>query len=60
MVVRIRMKALNGNTFTESVIKDGKLFLYVYDEDDNLLDVMEEMGPDNPGDEEKEEQKSAE
>jgi hypothetical protein len=26
----IRIKSLNGNTFTETVIKDGKTFINVY------------------------------
>ena len=39
----IRIKSLNGNTFTETVIKDGKTFINVYDEDGNLIDVMEEV-----------------
>ena len=39
----IRIKSLNGNTFTETVIKDGKTFINVYGEDGNLIDVMEEV-----------------
>ncbi|MFC0168767.1 hypothetical protein ACFFKC_11825 [Pseudoduganella danionis] len=39
----IRIKALNGNTFTETVIKDGITFINVYDADGELLDVMEEI-----------------
>ena len=39
----IRIKSLNGNTFTETVIKDGKTFINVYDRDGNLIDVMEEV-----------------
>ncbi len=39
----IRIKALNGNTFTETVIKDGKTFINVYDSDGELLDVLEEI-----------------
>ena len=39
----IRIKSLNGNTFTETVVKDGKTFINVYDEDGNLIDVMEEV-----------------
>ena len=39
----IRIKSLNGNTFTETVAKDGKTFINVYDEDGNLIDVMEEV-----------------
>lgn len=43
MEVRVRIKALNGNTFTETYVKDGKTFMNVYDEDGQLLDVMEEV-----------------
>jgi hypothetical protein len=39
----IRIKSLNGNTFTETAIKDGKTCINVYDEDGNLVDVMEEI-----------------
>lgn len=39
----IRIKSLNGNTFTETVIQDGKTFINVYDEDGQLVDVMEEV-----------------
>lgn len=39
----IRIKSLNGNTFTETVVQDGKTFINVYDEDGNLIDVMEEV-----------------
>lgn len=39
----IRIKSLNGNTFTETVIKDGKTFINVYDPDGQLVDVMEEV-----------------
>ena len=39
----IRIKSLNGDTYTETVIKDGKTFINVYDEDGNLIDVMEEV-----------------
>ena len=39
----IRIKSLNGDTFTLTVIKDGKTFINVYDEDGNLVDVMEEV-----------------
>lgn len=52
----IRIKSLNGNTFTETVIKDGKTFINVYDEDGNLIDVMEEVAsyiPSRDDDEDK-------
>lgn len=39
----IRIKSLNGDTYTETVIKDGKTFINVYDEVGNLIDVMEEI-----------------
>ena len=39
----IRIKSLNGDTYTETVIKDGKTFINVYGEDGNLIDVMEEV-----------------
>lgn len=39
----IRIKSLNGDTYTETVIKDGKTFINVYDEDGHLVDVMEEV-----------------
>ena len=38
-----RIKSLNGNTFTETVIKDGKTFINVYGPDGQLVDVMEEV-----------------
>ena len=38
----IRIKSLNGNTFT------GKTFINVYDEDGNLIDVMEEVASSIP------------
>ena len=39
----IRIKSLNGSTFTETVIKDGKTFINVYGPDGQLVDVMEEV-----------------
>lgn len=39
----IRIKSINGDTYTETVIKDGKTFINVYDEVGNLIDVMEEI-----------------
>jgi hypothetical protein len=38
-----RIKALNGNVFTQMYVKDGKTFMNVYSEDGELLDVMEEV-----------------
>jgi hypothetical protein len=38
-----RIKALNGNVYTEMYVKDGKTFMNVYGEDGELLDVMEEV-----------------
>jgi hypothetical protein len=43
MNVGIRIKSLNGNTFTETVIKDGNTFINVYGPDGQLVDVMEEV-----------------
>ena len=43
MEVGFRVKALNGNVYTEMYVKDGKTFMNVYDEDGNLVDVMEEV-----------------
>lgn len=43
MEAHYRFKALNGPTYTEMYVKDGKTFMNVYDEDGNLLDVMEEV-----------------
>jgi hypothetical protein len=43
MNVGIRIKSLNGNTYTETYVKDGKTFINIYDEDGQLLDVMEEI-----------------
>ena len=39
----IRIKSLNGDTYTETVIKDGKTFINVYGLDGQLIDVMEEV-----------------
>ena len=36
----IRIKSLNGDTYTETVIKDGKTFINVYGLDGQLVDVM--------------------
>ena len=55
----IIIKSLNGNTFTETVVKDGKTFINVYDEDGNLIDVMEEVASYIPSrDDDKNEKKS--
>lgn len=43
MEVHTRFKALNQNVFTEMYVKDGKTFMNVYDEEGNLIDVMEEV-----------------
>lgn len=43
MDANIRFKALNANVFTQMFVKDGKTFMNVYDEDGNLLDVLEEV-----------------
>ena len=43
MEAHTRFKALNSNVFTEMFVKDGKTFMNVYDEDGNLVDVMEEF-----------------
>lgn len=43
MNTRIRIKSLNGDTYTETVIKDGKTFINVYGPDGHLLDVLEEI-----------------
>lgn len=39
----IRIKSLNGDTYTETVIKDGKTFINVYGPDGQLIDVLEEI-----------------
>ena len=39
----IRIKSLNGDTYTETLIKDGKTFINVYGPDGQLIDVMEEV-----------------
>ena len=55
----IIIKSLNGNTFTKTVVKDGKTFINVYDEDGNLIDVMEEVASYIPSrDDDKNEKKS--
>lgn len=38
-----RFKALNGDTFTEMRIENGKTRMYVYDRFGRLLDVLEEI-----------------
>ena len=39
----IRIKSLNGDTYTETVITDGKTFINVYGPDGQLIDVLEEI-----------------
>lgn len=43
MEVHTRFRALNDNVFTQMFVKDGKTFMNVYDEEGNLVDVMEEV-----------------
>lgn len=43
MEVHTRFKALNQNVYTQMYVKDGKIFMNVYDEEGNLVDVMEEV-----------------
>jgi hypothetical protein len=38
-----RIKALNGDTFTEMRIENGRAIMYVYDSFGLLLDVLEEI-----------------
>jgi hypothetical protein len=38
-----RIKALNGDTFTEMRIENGRTLTYVYDRSGRLLDVLEEI-----------------
>ena len=37
------IKALNGDTFTETRIENSKTLMYVYDRSGRLLDVLEEI-----------------
>ena len=39
----MRFKALNGDTFTELRVENGKALMYVYDSSGRLLDVLEEV-----------------
>lgn len=55
----IRIKSLNGDTYTETVIKDGKTFINFYDEDGNLIDVMEEVASYIPPKEDEDKNKIA-
>lgn len=48
MEAHTRFKALNSNVFTEMYVKDGKIFMNVYDEDGNILDVLEEITSEIP------------
>lgn len=43
MEVKYKFKALGWNVYTEMFQKDGKTCMNVYDEDGELLDVMEEV-----------------
>lgn len=38
-----RIKALNGDTFTEMHVENGRTLMYVYDRSGRLLDVLEEI-----------------
>lgn len=42
-MIAMRFKALNGDTFTEMHIENGKTVMYVYDRSGKLLDVLEEV-----------------
>lgn len=48
MEVGIIVKALNSNVYTEMYVKNGKIFMNVYDEEGNLVDVMEEVASSVP------------
>lgn len=48
MEAHTRFKALNSNVFTEMYVKNGKTFMNVYDEDGNILDVLEEIASEIP------------
>ncbi len=39
----MRFKALNGDTFTELRVENGRALMYVYDRSGQLLDVLEEV-----------------
>lgn len=39
----MRFKSLNGDTFTEMRLENGRAVMYVYDRQGQLLDVMEEI-----------------
>lgn len=51
MEVHARFKALNQNVYTQMYVKDGKTFMNVYNEDGELLDVMEEVASYIPSNE---------
>ena len=55
----IRIKSLNGDTFTLTVIKDGKTFINVYGPDGQLVDVMEEIASYIPPSEDEDKNKIA-
>lgn len=48
MEIQYKFKALNGSTYTEMFVKNGKTFMNVYDEDGNILDVLEEITSEIP------------
>lgn len=48
MEIHYQFKALNGSTYTEMFVKNGKTFMNVYDEDGNILDVLEEITSEIP------------
>lgn len=48
MEIHYQFKALNGSTYTEMFVKNGKTFMNVYDEDGNILDVLEEFASSVP------------
>ena len=56
MEVGIIVKALNSNVYTEMYVKNGKIFMNVYDEDGNLVDVMEEVASSVPSTDDKDHQ----
>jgi hypothetical protein len=43
MDIKIRIKSLTGNTYTETEVIDGKTVMYVYGENGELLDVLREV-----------------
>ena len=55
----IRIKSLNGDTYTETVIKDGKTFINVYGPDGQFIDVLEEIASYIPPKEDEDKNKIA-